>query len=479
MDVLLEEGKDVASNLKSMADICSISCLNSGSSNGDTEAGKSCEANTFVQTTSFDVHLGIIEETRLKTDTENSTFSESTTNSASLASLSYDCNGDFGEWKVYWDSFYRQNYFYNVKTQESTWLPPPGTTHLNKIGQELAEHDDCSPLCPSDGITSGVETTKKPHDELIVEMKISSDVPVRDLDESGGAENLEEVGSLNDTSEAISYKNPYLEIYGLEEERKDIELGNSIRKERKRTRKTRAKKTLSTSNIEIQSKGILEEYSANIGKYWCQRYLLFSRFDEGIKMDEEGWFSVTPELIAKHHATRCKGGLIIDCFTGVGGNAIQFALRSNYVIAIDVDPEKLDLARHNANIYGVVDKIDFVKGDFFRLAHTLKADTVFLSPPWGGPDYAKARTYDIKTMLKPRDGLFLFNSAKNIASTVVMFLPRNVDLNQLAELALSSYPSWSLEVEKNYLNGRLKAITAYFRQQDADRKTQSSMQEHG
>lgn len=73
--------------------------------------------------------------------------------------------------------------------------------------------------------------------------------------------------------------------------------------------------------------GVLEEYSAILGKYWCQRYLLFSKFDEGIKMDEEGWFSVTPELIAKHHATRCNGGIIIDCFTGVGGNAIQFASR--------------------------------------------------------------------------------------------------------------------------------------------------------
>lgn len=43
-------------------------------------------------------------------------------------------------------------------------------------------------------------------------------------------------------------------------------------------------------------------------------------------MDEEGWFSVTPESIAEHHALRmCSGGLIIDGFTGVGGNAIQFA----------------------------------------------------------------------------------------------------------------------------------------------------------
>ena len=42
-------------------------------------------------------------------------------------------------------------------------------------------------------------------------------------------------------------------------------------------------------------------------------------------MDEEGWFSVTPEVIAIRQAERSGGGLVIDCFTGVGGNAIQFA----------------------------------------------------------------------------------------------------------------------------------------------------------
>lgn len=42
------------------------------------------------------------------------------------------------------------------------------------------------------------------------------------------------------------------------------------------------------------------------------------------------------------------------------------------MIAIDVDPKKLDLAKHNAAIYGVDDKIDFLQGDFFDLAHTLK-----------------------------------------------------------------------------------------------------------
>lgn len=39
-------------------------------------------------------------------------------------------------------------------------------------------------------------------------------------------------------------------------------------------------------------------------------------------------FSVTPERVAQHIARRMvakKGNVILDAFTGVGGNAIQFA----------------------------------------------------------------------------------------------------------------------------------------------------------
>ncbi|XP_045060870.2 trimethylguanosine synthase isoform X1 [Desmodus rotundus] len=67
-----------------------------------------------------------------------------------------------------------------------------------------------------------------------------------------------------------------------------------------------------------------------LAKYWAQRYRLFSRFDDGIKLDTEGWFSVTPEKIAEHIANRVsqsfKCDIVVDAFCGVGGNTIQFAL---------------------------------------------------------------------------------------------------------------------------------------------------------
>ncbi|CAN0195861.1 unnamed protein product [Lampetra fluviatilis] len=136
-------------------------------------------------------------------------------------------------------------------------------------------------------------------------------------------------------------------------------------------------------------------------KYWAQRYRLFSRFDEGIRLDREGWFSVTPERIAEHIAQRCQCDLIVDAFCGVGGNAIQFAFTCERVIAVDIDPEKVALARHNARVYGVDDRIEFIVGDFLALAPRLRADVVFLSPPWGGPTYLDAHAYDLDSMMTP------------------------------------------------------------------------------
>ncbi|XP_054888938.1 trimethylguanosine synthase isoform X2 [Poeciliopsis prolifica] len=205
------------------------------------------------------------------------------------------------------------------------------------------------------------------------------------------------------------------------------------------------------------------EADPELAKYWAQRYRLFSRYDEGIRLDREGWFSVTPEKIAEHIALRVEQSfadsqVVIDAFCGVGGNAIQFALTGKRVVAIDIDAERLAMARHNSVVYNVVDRIDFLQGDFLQLAPTLRGDVVFLSPPWGGPDYLNADVFDIQTMMEP-DGFRIFSQAKQITENIVYFLPRNADMNQVASLA---GPGGKVEVEQNFLNNKLKTVTAYF-----------------
>ncbi|KAJ4841538.1 hypothetical protein Tsubulata_001742 [Turnera subulata] len=383
-----------------------------------------------------------------------------------------------GDWRVYWDSFYMRNYFHNSKTDITTWDPPPGMEHLifDNAAVELTgvvtqpnEVDDC-PSISSGLLNCSKACEEPPVSQQCAEVIGTSIEPVEHPDEllridgtcdyevamHSPTESLEHAGST--ITAVIEDDNVFMDVADAAMD----QLEPAFKQRKKKARKARAKRKLSKGSEDLLYQEIVEEISPTLDKYWWQRYRLFSRYDEGIKMDEEGWFSVTPEPIARHHALRCVSDTIIDCFTGVGGNAIQFAQKCKHVIAIDIDPTKIDYAHHNASVYGVDDQIDFIMGDFFVLAPKLKADTVFLSPPWGGPDYSKVKTYDIKTMLKPHDGFFLFAIAMQVAKRIVMFLPRNIDINQLAELSLSADCPWSLEVEKNFLNGKLKAITAYF-----------------
>ncbi|CAM9489854.1 unnamed protein product, partial [Discosporangium mesarthrocarpum] len=211
-------------------------------------------------------------------------------------------------------------------------------------------------------------------------------------------------------------------------------------------------------------------------KYWGQRYRFFSLYDRGVRLDPEGWFSVTPECISKHIAERCRCDVAVDPFVGCGGNAIQLAMTCHLVIAIDIDPIKLHHARHNASIYGVEDRIEFILGDAMSVLPTVKADVVFLSPPWGGPAYSESPFFDLDTMIPaPLSARGVFKAAQGVTPNVAFFLPRNVDAKQVATISCDPNPSHSSEVERRgllgeeqcelehqFLNGKLKTTTAYF-----------------
>lgn len=190
--------------------------------------------------------------------------------------------------------------------------------------------------------------------------------------------------------------------------------------------------------------------NASLKKYWNQRRRLFSRFDQGIKLDDEGWYSVTPEQIAHtvaHNMRQFLGQIradrenhfyVLDAFCCCGGNLIALAQQPNVtVIGMDLDRSKLRKAAHNAALYKIppenlqliegnalfVLEFAFHHGEFVldqpmsmdadKLAAMGQAmpkpvssevtehgyqiggidllprrlDAVFMDPPWGGVDY--------------------------------------------------------------------------------------------
>jgi trimethylguanosine synthase len=117
------------------------------------------------------------------------------------------------------------------------------------------------------------------------------------------------------------------------------------------------------------------------------------------------------------------------------------------------------MAKHNATIYGVADKIEFIVGNYLQLADHLVADSVFLSPPWGGPQYMKDDIYDLEVSLLPVPASELIEKTRKITDNIAFYVPRNTNTSQLAILAGKGA---AVEVEQNFLDRKLIAITAYY-----------------
>lgn len=181
------------------------------------------------------------------------------------------------------------------------------------------------------------------------------------------------------------------------------------------------------------------------------------------------------------------------------------------VIALDTNPTRLALARHNAAIYGVADRIEFILTDYLTFVQSYltlpspenrKIDVVFLSPPWGGPSYlsnstndaiSQAMTYDDRlsedalpvenypeyslSSIQPIHGAKLFQLSRQISRNIAYFLPRNSKLEEISSLLVDENSGEStkensketnnsvlemVEVEEEWMGTKLKALTCYF-----------------
>ena len=171
------------------------------------------------------------------------------------------------------------------------------------------------------------------------------------------------------------------------------------------------------------------------------------------------------------------------------------------MIAIDNNPTRLALARHNAQIYGVADRIEFILADFISFAksyltsHTpsasndaRKIDVIFLSPPWGGPSYLDGSTPALKgsnddldstyghhpyslASIEPIHGAELFRLSRKITKNIAYYLPRNTRMEEVSNLLRDAQtekrsgkkePEEMVEVEEAWTGSKLKAITCYF-----------------
>jgi predicted RNA methylase len=103
----------------------------------------------------------------------------------------------------------------------------------------------------------------------------------------------------------------------------------------------------------------------------------------GARATGEGRFSLTPEALALSLGRLAAGRSVLDACCGSGGNTIGFARAGCQVTALELDGERLAEARHNAAIYKVAERIQFIQADAREVVPSGRADILFIDPPWG------------------------------------------------------------------------------------------------
>lgn len=85
------------------------------------------------------------------------------------------------------------------------------------------------------------------------------------------------------------------------------------------------------------------------------------------------------EIISTYRAERySEFAKVVDLACGIGGDTIPLA-KSSRVVAVDKDPLRLAMARLNAAVYGVSERIEFVEADINEF-DVSAADAVFFDP---------------------------------------------------------------------------------------------------
>lgn len=103
----------------------------------------------------------------------------------------------------------------------------------------------------------------------------------------------------------------------------------------------------------------------------------------------EGRFSLTPEVLALRMGELAAGRSVVEACVGSGGNSLGFARAGCQVTGFEIDPGRLEEARHNAAVYGVGARLRLRQGDALVEVPRHEADILFVDPPWGGEQYDK------------------------------------------------------------------------------------------
>lgn len=135
-------------------------------------------------------------------------------------------------------------------------------------------------------------------------------------------------------------------------------------------------------------------------------------FFQGTEMPTAGWWeALWPDPAGVLAAVGVTHGMeVVDLCSGDGWFTLQIARIARHVIAIDIDPNLLEVARHRLPESGMTN-CDFVAGDAYELAELIPgpADFVFIANAFHGVPDRPRLARAVRATLKPAGRLAVVN----------------------------------------------------------------------
>ena len=155
----------------------------------------------------------------------------------------------------------------------------------------------------------------------------------------------------------------------------------------------------------------------------------------------------TPEIVAHYRAERLKCKVIADLGCGIGLQSFAFAQVCQKAYAVEINKEKIESARKNAEILGI-HNIEFIPGDALdpKIVSTVKDAEIIFCDPERLPEEAERSINSIQPNI-----LQLLDAYNTITPQIAIEFPPQIKIIPF-------------DCEKEYLSldGSLNRLTLYF-----------------
>ena len=182
------------------------------------------------------------------------------------------------------------------------------------------------------------------------------------------------------------------------------------------------------------------------------------KFSKEILYDEDAYYMSSPEFVVEYLANLIKNYKIaVEVCSAIGIAVCVLAKKMDKVYGVEINPKRVEMAKYNANLYGVSGKVEFILGDALdnNLLKQIKASVAILDPDWS-VDKKNPKIHSSSLFDTTPNAVELFNKVKsNITSNIVLRVSKNVSIEDLKELGVC-------HVHNIYYGGKIRFKYAFY-----------------